>query len=182
MKVVAMEGITKIKGLIILEDFLPKDIFERIQHTLIGDDCQFPWYYNNTKTTRSNPTELTNFQFTHTFFDNNMETSNYYRHLIFPFPSLLKAEAIIRVKANLTGVTPNFPEKSISGFHTDISGANNKTAVYYVNTNNGKTIFPNGTEIDSVANRIVIFHGSEQHAAVSSTDQQVRCVINFNYF
>ena len=182
MKVVAMEGITKIKGLIILEDFLPKDVFQRIQHTLIGPECMFPWSYNNKKTSDDDPMSLSSFQFTHTFFNGNKECSDYYKDLIFPFLILLKAEAVIRVKANLTGVTPVWPEKTTSGFHIDIDRANNKTAVYYVNTNNGKTVFPNGTEIDSVANRMVIFDGSELHAAVSSTDQQVRCVINFNYF
>jgi len=182
MKVVAMEGITKVKGLIILEDFLPKELFEKTQHTLIGPECMFPWYYNNRKAYHDDPVSLTSFQFTHTFFDNNVEGSTYYRDLIIPFLTLLKAEAVIRVKANLTGVTPVFPEKTISEFHIDIDGVNNKTAVYYVNTNNGKTIFANGTEIDSVANRMVIFDGSEQHAAVSCTDKQVRCVLNFNYF
>lgn len=173
-----------IKGLIVHDNYLPNHIFEKIQNTLIGDDCRFPWFYNNTKTTLSSPRDLTNFQFTHTFFDNNTEGSVYYRDLIFPFFTLLKPEAIIRVKANLTGVTPAWPEKTNCGFHIDINipEAKNKTAVYYVNSNNGKTVFPNGTEIDSVANRMVIFDASELHAALSCTDQQVRCVINFNYF
>ena len=182
MKVVAMELVTGVKGLIVLEDFLPKDVFERIQHTLIGSTCMFPWFFNSTKTYNDEHKKLTNFQFTHTFFDHNAEASKYYRDLIYPFLTLLKTEAVIRVKANLTGVAPNFPEKNISVFHTDTEGANNKTAIYYVNSNNGKTVFPNGTEIDSVANRMVIFDARELHAAVSCTDKQVRCVINFNYF
>jgi hypothetical protein len=182
MKVVAMEGITKVKGLIILEDFLPKELFEKTQHTLIGPGCMFPWFFNSTKTYNDEHKTLTNFQFTHTFFDHNAEASKYYRDLIFPFFALLNPVSIIRVKANLTGVSQNFQEKTISQFHIDIPEANNKTAIYYVNSNNGKTVFPNGTEIDSVANRMVIFDGSEQHTAVSCTDQQVRCVLNFNYF
>ena len=181
MKVVAMENVTGVKGLIILEDFLPKEVSEKIQHTLIGDNCQFPWFFNN-NIIEEDPIALTSFQFTHMFFNTNQVTSMYYADLIYPFLTLLKTEAVIRVKANLTGVAPNFPEKNISGFHTDTEGANNKTAIYYVNSNNGKTVFPNGTEIDSVANRMVIFDARELHAGVSCTDKQVRCVINFNYF
>jgi hypothetical protein len=142
----------------------------------------FPWFFNSRKTYNDEHKNLTNFQFTHTFFDHNAEASIYYRDLIFPFFALLNPVSIIRVKANLTGVTPYWPERTISEFHIDIPEANNKTAIYYVNSNNGKTVFPNGTEIDSVANRMIIFDGSELHAAVSSTDKQVRCVINFNYF
>lgn len=168
--------------LTVIDNFLPQVVFEKIQNILIGGNCDFPWYYNNTKTSFGSPHDLTNFQFTHTFFDNNAEYSRYYRDLIFPFFTLLKPEAILSVKANLTGVTPAWPEKTNSEFHVDHLGVNNKTAVYYVNSNNGKTLFANGTEIDSVANRIAIFDGREMHAAVTCTDQQVRCIINFNYF
>lgn len=163
----------------IIDDFLPKTAFEKIQHTFIGNDCTFPWYYNRTKTYSDDIEDLTNFQFTHTFFDNNAEGSLYYRDLIFPFFVLLNPVSIIRVKANLTGRTPH---QIHYGFHIDIPEAENKTAIYYVNSNNGKTLFANGTEIDSVGNRMVIFDGSLLHSALSCTDQQVRCVINFNYF
>jgi hypothetical protein len=168
--------------LTIIDNFLPKEIFEKIQNILIGDKCEFPWYYNNTKTSFGSPFDLSNFQFTHTFFDNNIEYSRYYRDLIFPFFEILKPQAVLSVKANLSGVTPAWPEQNHCGFHVDHLGVENKTAVYYVNSNNGKTIFANGTEIDSVANRMTIFDGREMHAGLSCTDQQVRCIINFNYF
>ena len=69
--------------------------------------------------------------------------------------------------------------------HTDVKLKNNekfKTAVYYCNTNNGSTLFQNGKRIDSKANRIVIFDGHQKHCGVDCTDENVRVVINFNYF
>ena len=66
--------------------------------------------------------------------------------------------------------------------HVDTSKENIKTAVYYCNTNNGSTLFQNGKKVDSKGNRIVIFDGHQKHCGVDCTDENVRVVINFNYF
>ena len=50
-----------------------------------------------------------------------------------------------------------------------------------MNTNNGKTIFKHGEEVNSVANRMVIFNSNLEHAATSHTDEKTRVVVNFNY-
>ena len=50
-----------------------------------------------------------------------------------------------------------------------------------MNTNNGKTIFKHGEEVNSVANRMVIFDSNLEHAATSHTDEKTRVVVNFNY-
>ena len=65
--------------------------------------------------------------------------------------------------------------------HTDTDLKGHKTSVYYVNTNNGGTIFQNGKKAKSKANRLVEFDCHQNHAAVDCTDQKVRVVINFNY-
>jgi hypothetical protein len=57
-----------------------------------------------------------------------------------------------------------------------------KTAIYYLNTNNGATRFEDGTEISSVENRFVVFDSDNSHTAVSCTDQKARFLINFNYY
>ena len=59
---------------------------------------------------------------------------------------------------------------------------NQKTGIFYMNTNNGKTIFEDGEEIDSVENRMVIFPASKRHAGTTHTDTICRCLINFNWF
>ena len=65
--------------------------------------------------------------------------------------------------------------------HTDTDLKDHKTSVFYVNTNNGGTIFQNGKKAISKANRLVEFDSHQSHAGVDCTDQKVRVVINFNY-
>ena len=49
-----------------------------------------------------------------------------------------------------------------------------KTAVFYVNTNNGYTEFEDGTKVESVENRIIFFDGSRPHNSSTCTDQKIR--------
>ena len=58
---------------------------------------------------------------------------------------------------------------------------NQKTAIFYINTNNGYTLFKDGTKVDSVQNTMLIFDGSLDHCGVSCTDQKRRIVLNINY-
>ena len=57
------------------------------------------------------------------------------------------------------------------------------SAIFFINTNNGKTLFKNiDKEIISKENRIVIFDGRLEHTGTTCTDQRNRILINFNYF
>ena len=65
--------------------------------------------------------------------------------------------------------------------HTDVD-AKCKTAIYYVNSNNGVTLFKKQQSVASLANRISIFSSDEIHTGISHTDEQIRMVINLNYY
>ena len=69
-----------------------------------------------------------------------------------------------------------------SEWHSDFTNATSKdkVAVYYVNTNNGYTIFKN-KKIKSEKNKIVIFDGNTKHKVKYQTDKDTRMVINCNY-
>ena len=69
-------------------------------------------------------------------------------------------------------------------FHKDIDNnlENQKTGIFYINTNNGKTIFESGEQVDSVENRMIIFPGSLMHTGTTHTDTNIRCLINFNWY
>jgi len=54
-------------------------------------------------------------------------------------------------------------------------------AIYSLNTCNGFTRLQDGTKVDSIANRLLIFDGSEVHNSSTTTDQKGRYNINFNY-
>ena len=56
------------------------------------------------------------------------------------------------------------------------------TAIFYINSNNGYTIFKDTKEkVKSVPNRLLKFDTRMKHSGVSSTDEKRRVVINFNY-
>ena len=55
------------------------------------------------------------------------------------------------------------------------------TSIFYVNTCNGYTYFEDGSKVESVANRMVIFPNGTKHAGTTCSDRPGRIVINFNY-
>ena len=116
---------------------------------------------------------------THAFYDYKDYTvhcSSSYNFLL-PIINILQPTSLIRIKANMYINQNKFVEHDL---HTD-SDKDINAALFYVNTNNGKTIFEDGTEIDSVENRLVIFKGNTPHRSTNCTDQYRRVNINFNY-
>jgi len=162
----------------IIDNFLPEDLARKIENTLIGDDAIFPWFYNKIVITNS-PDNLNNYQLTHMFYKEYVVCSQYFS-IVIPLVEYLNPEAILRIKANLN---PRTEVRHIFDYHTDFDSksSDRKTAIYYVNTNNGVTILEDGTEIESIANRLVIFNQKISHTGTTCTDQKVRCVINLNY-
>ena len=154
----------------IIDNFLEDNVFTRIQNIVMGD--YFPWYFNDFK---SDGYDTHNYQFTHTIVREGEVQSDFFQYMD-PFFKGLEVKEIIRVKMNLTTRT----EKLFNHlYHTDFKDCT--TAIFYMNTNNGKTIFKHGEEVNSVANRMVIFNSNLEHAATSHTDEKTRVVFNFNY-
>ena len=154
----------------IIDNFLEDNVFTRIQNIVMGD--YFPWYFNDFK---SDGYDTHNYQFTHTIIREGEIQSEFIQHMDSFFKRLDVKEAF-RIKMNLTTRT----EKLFNHlYHTDFKDCT--TAIFYMNTNNGKTIFKHGEEVNSVANRMVIFNSNLEHAATSHTDEKTRVVVNFNY-
>ena len=86
-------------------------------------------------------------------------------------------KSLIRIKANLYTRTNTIEHHAD---HTDLP-FEHKTALFYLNNNNGLTVLEDGTKVESVENRLLLFDGSKKHHSTSSTDS-VRININFNYF
>ena len=162
---------------IIIDNALTKEASKEIQHHMLSAD--FQWYYND-KVLLLEPDqefiELYNFQFTHNFMRDGQVNSDWW-YLILPLINKIDAKDIIKVKANLNPVADKITQH---GLHTDRVVCDT-TAVYYVNTNNGMTVFEDGTAVASRANRLLIFDSSLRHTGTTCTDEKVRCVINLNY-
>jgi hypothetical protein len=163
----------------VIDNFLDADSFKQLQ-TVMLENSEFPWYVSNGVVKpiddRSNDF-LENYQFTHLFYDNFKPNSEYYGYLT-KLIEKINPDALIRIKANLNPVSS---QQITYDFHVDMPKIKCKTAVFYINSNNGYTIVGD-EKIASVENRIVIFDSNIMHTGTTCTDQKYRCVINFNYF
>lgn len=136
----------------------------------------FPWYYSPS-TILEKSGQIGDFQFTHGFYNKGFPNSEWLG-LLEPLIAAINPLAIIRIKANMN---PRSDVRTAFPFHTDMQSATVTTSVYYINSNDGVTLFEDGTAIESVANRIIRFDSSVPHAGTTCTNQNVRCVININY-
>jgi hypothetical protein len=134
----------------------------------------FPWYV----TIGINNNFDKNFQFTHNFYSDYSIQSEYF-NLLLPIIEILRPISILRIKANLLTKENKIIEH---GMHCDNDFKHNKTAIYYVNDNNGYTKFENGKKIISEKNKLVTFKTNIKHTGTTCTDNLFRIIINFNYF
>ena len=153
------------------KNFIDKAHCNKLNEVMLG--LEFPWFYvkHQTKTDSS-------FMF-HCFYRQNEINSSYY-YLVEPLLKKLNVEKISNIRANLCLKRP-----MKNDWHRDFNKKHNltpksKVAIYYVNTNNGHTVFKN-KKVKSEKNKIVIFNGDVQHRAEYQTDTDTRVVINFNY-
>ena len=164
----------------IYDNFLPEADFITLQNILTGPE--FPWFYQqyiDKEPDENSIPDLNRFYFSHLLYGNNSPRSNYFPIL----DSLVKTIsplALCRIKANLNTRTDKIIQY---GYHIDfdVKSAPVKTAVYYINTNNGATVFETGEKVTSQENRLVIFDSHMKHAGTSCTDEQARILINLNY-
>lgn len=163
----------------IIDNFLPKAEFQEIQKILLGD--RFAWFQNQyivQPEKNLGLEEYYDYQFTHVFYRNYSICSDLFS-LLDPILIKLNPSAIVRIKANLIPRADKIVEHQL---HTDITNFKGYTAVFYMNTNNGYTVFETGEKVNSVENRIVIFDSTLLHSGTTCTDQKNRVVINFNYY
>jgi hypothetical protein len=160
----------------VIDNFLPENDFKTIQEEMTS--FGFPWYLNNAPVS-INPQHLDDYQFNHGFFVDSTIWSNWF-NMLDPIFKILKPAALIRVKANLRPRT----EKIINGgWHVDYDYPGSKTCVFYINSNNGYTIFKETEEkVESVENRLLRFDSNTKHDGTTCTDASYRIVLNINYF
>lgn len=162
----------------IIDNFLAESDFKKIKEEMLG--ANFPWFLNSTLVkTKELIDDRYNWQFTHTFYRNFSICSTYFEDLIDPLIIKLNPSALVRVKANLI---PRTSEQIVHEFHLDHESFTGLVAIYYVNSNNGFTIFKNGDRIQSIENRLLIFEPNLLHTGTTCTDTRVRCLINFMFY
>ena len=184
----------------IIDNALKSEDFQRIQETLMGD--MFPWYWIDyiagtipsentksrqdcyTKQTPKTPEDGDNYYFIHQFYNLILYQENAIDEStlrLYPemkaFIDLINPKQLLRIKANLFLKTD---EVIHYDNHTDFE-FEHKGAILYINTNNGLTVLEDGTEIKSVANRLLLFDPTKPHHSTNCSDQKRRVNINMNY-
>jgi hypothetical protein len=162
------------KKIFILRDFLDKDFFEKLQKFILSGEIN--WFYREKMTRKYNDNSF----FTHVFFANSAVLSDFYIPYILPIVEKLNFLALNEASANLL---LNKGKVYQSNFHEDRQYLC-KTAVFYINTCNGYTIFDKEENFISKCeeNKMVVFDSNLEHSVVSQTDTDQRVVLNFNGF
>ena len=161
------------------DNFLDQEKFDELQTLMLSNT--FAWYYNDVIDYRG---QKDKFQFFHMFWVEGAPRSNDFIKVI-PILQKIRPMSLWRIKANLLTRTPEIIENE---FHIDMDIMSEEklkhwtTSIFYINTNNGYTLFEDGTKVESVANRMLTFPASTRHTGTNCTDHQTRVIINFNYF
>jgi len=164
----------------VIHNFLSRTDFIAVKSQILTDS--FPWNIHN----KSNPGDIIcderfNLQFVHMFYHSPTLISKYIS-ILDPIFKKLPHQMLIKAKANITSCTDTV---QIYGYHVDVNQdlANlSKTAIFYLNTNNGFTQFEDDEQrVPSIENSLVIFNSSDRHTGTSCTDHKYRAVINFNF-
>lgn len=166
----------------IIDDYLPQHEYENIRAYFEGDrddgtlkgSC--PWVFFPGCVGLDDPDD--HFHFTHLVFAQHSIISPAF-NLMTPIIKKEGMSSIARIKANCVVRTEKL-KVLIKGFHTDFPQTLT-TGIYYINTNDGYTLFEDGTRCDSVANRFCRFPCTTRHTATTCTTTDRRLLINFNY-
>tara|TARA_B110000977_G_scaffold173114_1_gene226029 strand:+ start:62 stop:664 length:603 start_codon:yes stop_codon:yes gene_type:complete len=194
----------------IIDNVFSPEQFEDLSN-YVKDDS-FPWYYidgvaydeqNDSPTKEDEATfnvpmtdsqKEYNFMFVHSVFENHEFVYNEKGisaantnagigspdvwNLILPIFDVVSIKALIRCKINSYHKTHEIVHHKE---HLDYS-FEHKGAILYINSNDGLTVLEDGVEIESVANRLLLFNPSKPHHSTTCTNKNRRMNINFNYF
>jgi hypothetical protein len=174
---------------IVIDNFLDKKNFDNILDVIpVG----LAWGFNQTiADTEETPVNPTDHYWTHLFYGLNPRSeggvsaylpfvfSNHDQSAIILAPILEKLDPrfVMRIKANLY---PNTPKLVEHNQHRDFA-YHHCGALFSVNTCDGYTRLHDGTKVNSVANRMLIFDAGEPHSSTSTTNQMARINININF-
>ena len=171
----------------VIDNFLDKDYFNILRRLFMEEDngaeIRTSWLYESTISYPQDherfieeEVEDNLFYMTHTFYDHFTPASNFYENII-PILTKLKLRSLIRVKGNFYPNTEILHEHQM---HADYDFSHS-SAILSLNTCDGYTKLKDGTKIDSVANRILLFDSSEEHCSTTTTNVPARINLNINY-
>ena len=178
----------------VIDNFLPQEQFNDLVDYISSNT--FPWYFSSDVAYMSNhkvvdkeqkfvEAPLTyeqkqwGFYSIHTIYANHqMMSSKELWKKIEPLLDKLGVKSLLRMKVNMYPKTPKVIHHKT---HLDYPWSHNG-AIFYLNDNDGLTVLEDGTEIESVGNRLLLLDTSRPHHSTTCTNATRRLNINFNYF
>jgi hypothetical protein len=130
----------------------------------------FPWYLIGV--TDDNKYKM----LSHTLYTEYKPCSPY-SDLLLPVLDIIKPLSIVRAKVNLYFKTENLVKYP---FHVDNDSPKCKTAILYLNDNDGYTQV-GGEKIQSQSNYMIKFNSNQSHTGTNCTDKDYRILLNFVY-
>ena len=164
--------------MIIQDDFLPEEQFQAIVSAVIYNN-RFPWFYFGEIV---GDQETSDFQFIHNVYYHREGVLSSGLQVLRHVLDILDPLALIRIKINGIVRTDEIIEHTLHRDADKITNPEWTTSIFYLNTNNGYTLFEDGTKVESVANRMTTFPSNVLHTGTSCTDENMRVCVNFNYF
>ena len=184
----------------IIDNLLPNDVFGKLSSTIMNHDgykC-FDFTVNQNESDGSinyfgeqNPntnTKKHEVLFTLDIYKkghNATMKNDLFYFLYDEFQMLYKVLNVKKMLIMRANCTVNAQNNYHSAYHIDINKSKykgiGKTAILYLNTNNGGTQIKDGAFVKSIANSIAVFDNTTEHAGVWATDKKLRFVLNLNY-
>ena len=163
----------------IIDDFLPWADHRELRN-LIYTDKYFSWVINRTVAYDTDKNAHWNWYATHMFYEEHKPVSKYY-NILSPLLDKMHLNcglfALYRIKANFYPWTETLKEHF---WHKDYDFPH-KGALFCINTCDGYTAFEDGTKVESVENRMILFDPTVKHHSTTTTNSKGRYNINFNY-
>jgi len=160
----------------VTDNFLQKEYYEHLYNIIT--DTQFPWMYQNRVANHSENPEanLNHYYFVHSLFHDYKIESRFYEEFIHLF-KVLDVQFLHRARVLMF---VNQGEQHIHDTHIDHK-VHCKTALIYMNSNDGFTQFEDGERVESIKNRLLIFDGSVPHSSSTATDTKERMLLSVTY-
>tara|TARA_B100000902_G_scaffold244986_1_gene231961 strand:- start:129 stop:653 length:525 start_codon:yes stop_codon:yes gene_type:complete len=171
----------------IIDNFLPKEHFDKLEKIVMG--INFPWYYQDQIAYKGENKESMEFYLSHLIYRDDKEPYPNSLEIVWPILQKLGSykpdnkfllRTLARVKVNCYPNQNKFIEHS---WHEDFEPNTlpYKACLLSMNTCDGYTKFKDGTKIESVANRALLFDPCISHHSTNTTNQTRRVNININY-
>ena len=166
---------------VVYDNFLRADEFGRLKGYL-GPDGEFPWKLgsriNNNDQRNDDMYFATNIYHAYSGWANHF--GQHILEAIDAVSTKLHIEALFRIKANMyfpsrTGKVVHHAPHIDADFH-------HQGALFFLTTCDAPTTMADGTPIESIENRLLLFDPVTNHSSSSPTNAPFRQTINFNYF